>query len=380
MRPLSNPLLIAGLVLFATGSWTLAQNESSPALDSGVMPSETEPLISTDEGLVRSFETMPHDPLANWNLPLPTTGGIQFWTDHRWWNGWRVQSNSTLLHWRLIDPNSIRRGWGTKEAMLAMLERVRIEKTAMDPSAELSSEAPVFVLMHGLMRTPGSMKPVAKAIQKRFSDFQQKASDSPNHTPQQSPVIVPFTYASTRDPLSEHASALREVIENLPGKPRWNAIGHSMGNIVLRTAIAQWQAQGDPHGALERLDRVVMLGPPNQGSSFAKKLSQLGLFEQITGDSGMTLGPNWRELQTHFGVPPCPFAVIAGDVSSLHIRNPWLEGPNDGVVTIEETKLDGMRDFATAPVLHSFLTQDQRCIDATVEFLMGGELQSVLAK
>ena len=27
---------------------------------------------------------------ANWNLPLPTLGGMQFWTDYRWFYGWRV--------------------------------------------------------------------------------------------------------------------------------------------------------------------------------------------------------------------------------------------------------------------------------------------------
>ena len=42
-----------------------------------------------------------------WNLSLPTLGGKQFWTDHRWWQGWRVQYNSTLDHWRLLDPNSV---------------------------------------------------------------------------------------------------------------------------------------------------------------------------------------------------------------------------------------------------------------------------------
>lgn len=329
------------------------------------------------------------DPLINWNVPLPTSGGMQFWTDYRWWNGWRVQYNSTFKHWRLLDPNSLRRGWGDKEAMIAQLDRIRASHHA-DAARQLPSEdAPVVVLLHGLIRTPGSMKPIARGLQKRIAAMD--ASPSPVDRPTDhadgpqplwagvQPNIVPFTYASTRDPLPEHAAALREVIENLPGRPRWNAVGHSMGNIVLRTAIAQWQANGDPTGALQRLDRVVMLGPPNQGSSFARKLSQLGLFETITGKSGMMLGPLWREMLEHVGIPPCPFAVIAGDISSLPVQNPWLDGPSDGVVTVDEAKLDGMREFATVPVLHSFLMQDPRCVDATVEFLMGGDMQSVLA-
>jgi len=159
-------------------------------------------------------------------------------------------------------------------------------------------------------------------------------------------------------------------VENLPGKPRIRIAGHSLGNIVTRLAIAQWKEQGDPQGVLGRIDRVVMMGPPNQGSSFAKRLSQLGLFEMITGKSGMQLGPQWDGLNTNLGIPPCPFMVLAGDLTGTTIQNPLLDGPNDAVVTVQEAKLEGMTEFKTFPVLHSFLMQDQRCVEAAVEFML----------
>jgi hypothetical protein len=322
------------------------------------------------------MESPQPDPLANWNVSLPTLGGAQFWTDHRWWNGWRLQYNSTLDHWRVIDPRSIRRGWGTKPAMLVLWDQIRTDATTPSPS-QPDSEAPTAVLLlHGLMRTSGSMKPLAHCIRRHMLDSQKKLhGDAESHVDIE-PTVIAFTYASTRDPLLAHADAFRELVEHLPGNPRWQAVGHSMGNIVLRMAIAQWQAQGDPQGALKRLDRVVMLGPPNQGSSFAKKISQLGLFETVTGRSGLALGPQWDEFQSQLGIPPCPFAVIAGNIASLPIQNPWLEGPSDGVVTVAEAQLDGMEEFATAPVLHSFLMQDKRCMAATVDYLSGGSIVS----
>ncbi|MEI6527681.1 MAG: lipase, partial [Planctomycetota bacterium] len=134
--------------------------------------------------------------------------------------------------------------------------------------------------------------------------------------------------------------------------------------------VAQWKEQGDPQGVLGRIDRVVMMGPPNQGSSFAKRLSQLGLFEMITGKSGMQLGPQWDGLNTNLGIPPCPFMVLAGDLTGTTIQNPLLDGPNDAVVTVQEAKLEGMTEFKTFPVLHSFLMQDQRCVEAAVEFML----------
>lgn len=305
--------------------------------------------ITDEESLSSNWENMSQDPISSWNWALPTLGGKQFWTDHRYWNGWRIQYNNTLNHWRLIDPSSIRRGWGTKEAMLVQLGKIEQEH-----AAEFPTHDEVVVLLHGLMRTPYSMKPIAREIRAR--------RDPP-------PQVFAFTYASTRDSVAMHAAAFRETIENLPGKPRWKAVGHSMGNIVLRAAIAQWQQEGDPKGCLARLDRVVMLGPPNQGSSFAKKLSQLGLFETVTGNSGMQLGPQWDDFQSHLAVPTCPFAVVAGDISSQPIQNPWLQGPSDGIVTIDEAKLEGMAEFISFPVLHSFLMQDKRCVQATVDFL-----------
>lgn len=293
------------------------------------------------------------DPLSNWNLALPTMGGLQLWTDYRYWYGWRIQYNSTLGHWRLLDPKAVRRAWGPKQAMLDELSSVQ---QSSDPKLEPSTE--VVILLHGLMRTSSSMKPLATEIRNRDGS---------------TPEIIYFNYASSRDSVSSHAIAFRELIENLPGKPRWKAVGHSLGNIVLRASIAQWQSDGDPARCLERLDRVVMLGPPNHGSSFARKLSQLGLFETVTGNSGMQLGPQWSDFQSHLGVPPCPFVIIAGDISKHSIGNPWLTGPSDGIVTIEETKLDGMKKLIVHPVVHAFLMQDQRCVRDAVDFLYSSE-------
>lgn len=298
---------------------------------------------------------------SRWNIPLPTLGGKQFWTDHRWWYGWRVQCNKTTDSWRLLDPSSVRRAWGTKDAMLAELGKIQVESKKPD-----SGPADVVVLLHGLMRSASSMKPIEAAIDQRYS-----LTDSESKEPKENaaPAVVLFAYSSTRESITAHAEALREVVEHLPGRPRLRFVGHSLGNIVLRTAISQWRSQGDPTAALDRMERVVMLGPPNQGSSFAKSLGQLGLFQTITGHSGMQLGPEWNAFAESLGKPPCPFAVIAGDLSPLRIRNPLLKGPSDGVVTIEEAKLEGMDEFITVPVLHSFLMRDTTCVQATVDYL-----------
>lgn len=297
------------------------------------------------------------DSVKGWNLPLVTLGGKQFWTDFRWWHGWKVQYNSTLDHWRLIDPNGIRRAWGGRQAMLDELNRV-IESTT--PPAALDE---VILLAHGLFRSNGSMMPIAEEL--------QRVSSHQTEEPAIHRSAVSMTYASTRDSIPEHSAAMRELLENLPGTPRISFVGHSLGNIVFRHAIGQWKANGDPKKMLDRLHRVVMLGPPNQGSAFAASLSRLGLFETLTGSTGMHLGPAWEKLQDSLGTPPCPFAIVIGDISSSPLKNPFLNEPNDGVVTITEATLEGAAEIKTFPVVHSFLMRDDTIVRATVSYLMG---------
>ncbi len=129
--------------------------------------------------------------------------------------------------------------------------------------------------------------------------------------------FVPISYASTRSSIDNHANAFRELVENLPGEPRISFVGHSLGNIVFRRAIGEWQNAGDPRGVLSRMHRAVMCGPPNQGSAFAASLSKLGVFETLTGASGMHLGPALEKLQSSWETPPCPFAIVIGDISNF---------------------------------------------------------------
>lgn len=281
----------------------------------------------------------------NLNIPLPTMGGQQLWTDHRWAAGWRVQHNVWTDHWRVLDDSDVRRAWGSRQACLAKLGEHQAQ--SQSPPAEA-----VVILLHGLMRTNDSMQPLAKA-------FQTDGNWQP----------ISISYASTRDTIEHHAWALRELVDNLPGKPRIAFVGHSLGNIVVRRALGLWNEE-DHQGVLPRVDRVVMLGPPNQGSSLARQLAGLGLFEAITGASGQELGRVWDDLQSKLATPKCPFCIVAGELpENVWLKNPLLDGKGDFVVTVEETKLEGASKTIVLPVLHSYLMSDPRAIQATLEFV-----------
>ena len=51
------------------------------------------------------------------NIPFKTLGGEVFWTNIQECQGWKLQRNGVTGHYRILDPNNIRRAWGTESAM-----------------------------------------------------------------------------------------------------------------------------------------------------------------------------------------------------------------------------------------------------------------------
>ena len=294
---------------------------------------------------------------GNFNIPLPTLGGKQFWTDQRWHQGFRLQYNNTLKHFRILDPKNVRLAWGPKEAMVAQFETI-VTNNPYPPTPQH-----FVLLLHGLGRTADSMEPLADYLQKHATS---EAASAP------APILTPFTvsYASTRDSIQHHSQALSDLIEHLPPDSKISFVAHSLGNIVIRHAIGRWQRNGDPKKVLPRLQRFVMLGPPNQGSKLAERLSRLKLFEVVTGSSGVQLGKAWDDLQSELAIPPLPFMIVVGTLEDKPLQNPLLEGPNDGVVTASEALLEGSSKIAEFPQLHSFLMNDPAIMKTTWEFLI----------
>ena len=279
------------------------------------------------------------------NLPIKTTGGTQVWTDQVFRDGYRIQKNALTSHFRLLDSENVRRAWGTREQCLAALDDVAPRQPDSSPPKFMA------VLLHGLMRTHHSMKPVESALEGCVDD------------------TIRFSYASTQQSIGDSALALREILEDQPANTQFCFVGHSMGNIVVRHLIGDLQRASDPRQILPRCKSMVMLGPPNQGASIARNLAPTGLFELITGEGGMELGPNWDEFVTKLATPPFPFAIVAGDVSETAIPNPLVDGEGDFVVSLDEAKLDGCHAFYTVPVLHSFLMNDDKAIELMAEFV-----------
>jgi hypothetical protein len=275
------------------------------------------------------------------NLQLPTAGGKQFWTDHTWRDGWRIQQNAVTGHWRLLDQGNVRRTWGSRAACEQMLDR--------QPLANGPAALHHVILLHGLFRSAASMQPLAAGLER---DKKHRC--------------VLFEYASTRASIAEHAAALREVVEGLPQTVPISFVGHSMGNIVVRHALGDWERAGNQN-LLDRVHAVVMLGPPNQGAAIARQLAKLPAYRLVAGQGGLELGPKWQQLQAKLATPRCPFGIIAGRLPD-GFTNPLVGEAGDFVVSVDETKLAGGMMHEVNQV-HSLLMDDPAVQQAVATFL-----------
>ncbi len=286
-------------------------------------------------------------------IPMPTLGGKQFWSDEFFFHQWRIQRNAETGHFRLLDKYDLRHASGSYAQCRANLERIKRERQLPPMRGK------AVVVLHGLFRTRSSMSTLAEYL-----------AEKGGYT------VFRVGYPSTRRPVAGHAAALDRIIKNLDGISQVDLIGHSMGNIVIRHYLADQTDPAIGHRPDRRIGRVVMLGPPNQGSVLATTLSKNGPFTILAGAAGKQLGTEWTNLQGKLATPQMPFGIIAGGRGDDDGYNPLLSGDDDGVVALANTRLKGSADFVVVPVLHSVMMNDATVMRYTLNFLKTGRFQS----
>lgn len=292
-------------------------------------------------------------PIARWNLKMKTLGGQQFWTDTRHFDGWRIQKNHATGHCRLIDPSNVRHAWGNKVHCEQKLNEIVRAQNLQPYSGK------VVILLHGLNRAHDSMHPLATHLQQ--AGYQ----------------TLNFQYASGRAGIGEHALALQTLVEELGDQvEEINFVAHSMGNIVVRHYLHNIRDPETGDEGDERINRMVMIAPPNQGSRMARLLDESRIFNMVTGTCGIQLGDGWEQLEPKLATPKFQFAIIAGGVDTTLVDNPVLNGKNDLTISVEETRLPGAHDTIVRPYTHTFIMSQPETLQMTARFFQNGFLVS----
>ena len=205
------------------------------------------------------------------------------------------------------------------------------------------------ILLHGLARSSLSMQVMEFVLKK------------------QGYCVTNINYPSRQLPISELASiAIEEGLRKCRLHPpeTIHFVTHSLGGILVRQYLQQ--------NSIPELKRVVMLGPPNQGSEAVDKLKHFQVYRLVNGPAGYDLGTSEQDTPKKLGPVNFELGVIAGKKSMNPLLSSLITGEDDGKVSVESTKIEGMNDFITLPITHTFMMLNRETIRQTIHFLKSG--------
>jgi pimeloyl-ACP methyl ester carboxylesterase len=172
-----------------------------------------------------------------------------------------------------------------------------------------------------------------------------------------------FYYRSMVLGLAENVARLRDFIAATEGGTI-HVIGHSMGGVLLRHAF---ETRPDP-----RPGRLIALGSPFLdcwvghrcqllSPRYGPNLMGRTVHDHITGPRD----PVWRGAR-ELGIIAGTFPLGVGSVLGR------LPRPSDGVVLLEETRLQGVKDHVHYRLNHFALLFSTRCFAQMARFLATG--------
>jgi hypothetical protein len=269
--------------------------------------------------------------------PLPekarrTLGGLIFWTDVAVRHGWRVQVNIRSGAARVLDPDDRRVLAGARGACMARFAQ---------ETAGLAVRSAVVMVVHPMGGSRLWMKPTEAHL--RAAGF----------------CVESFTYASLLEDVPAHADCLNQVIA------AWEDVGAiafvtvSMGGPVVAQALASRPAWRNR----VTVSCAAFMCPPARGAALARIGHRLPPARAMLGPALATLGST--PMPTG-GLTDMPVLVVAGKIP---IGNPLLRGPDDGVVRVEETRIDVPHTHMIVPAYHAGVQRHPDAKRAIVDWL-----------
>lgn len=217
-------------------------------------------------------------------------------------------------------------------------------------SASAACANDCVVLLHGLARTSMSMNKMQRELEKAGYATANVDYPSRDHTVEElAEIAVPAGLAVCR--------AQEDV-------KRIHFVTHSLGGILVRQYLSTH--------AIDELGRVVMLGPPNQGSAAVDRLSDVPGFDWLNGPAGRQLGKGDDSVPLRLGPADFELGVIAGNRTIDPITSAVLDDPDDGRVSVEDTRLEGMADHVVVDHSHAFMMRMRGPVELTKTFLETG--------
>ncbi len=208
------------------------------------------------------------------------------------------------------------------------------------------------VMLHGMWRSALSMKPLQWRLEAEGYSVVNDSYSSLSHSV---PRLAETAVGGGLDECRERG------LENI------HFVTHSLGGILVRQYVREHVIKG--------LQRVVMLGPPNQGSQVADYYSSIDILDSVSPPVLEDLRTDKDALPGELGPVDFDLGVIAGTVNRRLPIPGFPSDLGDGTVSVAETVVPGMLDFITMPTTHTFMIWNNDVMDQVVYFLREGRFR-----
>jgi pimeloyl-ACP methyl ester carboxylesterase len=147
---------------------------------------------------------------------------------------------------------------------------------------------------------------------------------------------------SMSDSPETHVARLKQAVAEADAD-RIHLMGHSLGGVI---ALRYLQKATD-----KRLGRALLLGTPALGCQAARQLDRQPWGGLLGSSRDLWLAPFEQAVPGNIEVG----AIAGNHAFGLGPLFTSLDGPSDGVVTVEETRIAGLRDHIVLHVSHSMM-------------------------
>lgn len=196
------------------------------------------------------------------------------------------------------------------------------------------------LLVHGMGRTPASMLVLARRLR------------------QAGLTTAQFGYVPAVERYDRIVDRLVGRVSAMATDPDYIVIGHSLGGLLLRSALARLEP------TLPQPRHLFMLATPNRSPRLARRWHRNVAYRLYTGDAGQLLAD--AERVQSIPLPAVPYTIIAGTSGT---RRPWSafrDEPNDWIVGLSEVHLRDDDRIIELPVGHTFMMNSRAVAEEVV--------------
>lgn len=197
------------------------------------------------------------------------------------------------------------------------------------------------VLVHGMGRTPLSML----RLRRRLRRAGHRA--------------ILFGYSPTFETLPGASARLARLVGRRVDTARYALVGHSLGTVIIRTALAELQ----DHPPLA----CCFLAPPMVACRAARFFSRFRLYRVLTGEMGQLLAS--AAFMQRLPLPAVPSRIYAGTGGPRAAWLPFGMAPNDGILEVAEAVGAFAGEVVEVPSVHTFIMHSTQVAADIVDFL-----------